>query len=114
MDPRAPAPPEPEALAVPEAARRLGRSTEQVRRYLREGRLRGRRIGNQWFIEAGALAEFRTALAAGAGEGAFLARVPPGDVVEPLAETIGIGRGGGRVAIADGKDAYRRSARWRR
>jgi hypothetical protein len=28
----------------------LGRSTEQVRRYLREGKLPGRRIGGQWFI----------------------------------------------------------------
>lgn len=38
-------------LTVSEAATRLGRSIEQVRRYLREGKLRGRRIGQQWFIE---------------------------------------------------------------
>ena len=37
-------------ITVPEAAQRLSRSTEQVRRYLREGKLDGRRIGNQWFI----------------------------------------------------------------
>ena len=37
-------------ITVPEAAQRLSRSTEQVRRYLREGKLAGRRIGNQWFI----------------------------------------------------------------
>ena len=37
-------------ITVPEAAERLSRSTEQVRRYLREGKLAGRRIGNQWFI----------------------------------------------------------------
>ncbi len=37
-------------ITVNEAARRMGRSTEQVRRYLREGRLPGRRIGGQWFI----------------------------------------------------------------
>ncbi len=37
-------------ITVPEAAQRLSRSTEQVRRYLREGKLPGRRIGNQWFI----------------------------------------------------------------
>ena len=35
---------------VQEVARRVGRSTEQVRRYLREGQLEGRRIGGQWFI----------------------------------------------------------------
>ena len=39
-----------------EAARQLGRSIEQVRRYLREGKLPGRRIGQQWFIEEDALA----------------------------------------------------------
>jgi excisionase family DNA binding protein len=38
-------------ITVAEAARRLNRSTEQVRRYLREGKLRGQRIGNQWFVE---------------------------------------------------------------
>ena len=37
-------------ITVPEAAERLSRSTEQVRRYLREGKLAGQRIGNQWFI----------------------------------------------------------------
>jgi excisionase family DNA binding protein len=42
-------------LTVAEAAKRLNRSTEQVRRYLREGKLKGQRVGNQWFIEEGAL-----------------------------------------------------------
>ena len=37
-------------ITVNEAARKMGRSTEQVRRYLREGKLVGRRIGGQWFI----------------------------------------------------------------
>jgi excisionase family DNA binding protein len=46
-------------LTVDEAARRLNRSIEQVRRYLREGRLPGRRIGQQWFIEEAALAAWR-------------------------------------------------------
>ena len=43
-------------VTVAEAARRLGRSIEQVRRYLREGKLPGQRIGQQWFIEEEALA----------------------------------------------------------
>ncbi len=43
-------------ITVQEAARRLGRSIEQVRRYLREGKLRGERIGQQWFIEDASLA----------------------------------------------------------
>jgi len=46
-------------VTVDEAARRLGRSIEQVRRYLREGRLRGQRIGGQWFVEESALDEWR-------------------------------------------------------
>ncbi len=37
-------------VTVPEAAKRMGRSLEQVRRYLREGKLSGERIGHQWFI----------------------------------------------------------------
>jgi excisionase family DNA binding protein len=42
-------------ITVQEAARRLNRSIEQVRRYLREGKLKGQRIGQQWFIEESAL-----------------------------------------------------------
>jgi len=43
-------------ITVAEAARRLDRSIEQVRRYLREGKLKGQRIGNQWFVEESTLA----------------------------------------------------------
>jgi len=42
-------------ISVAEAARRLGRSLEQVRRYLREGKLKGQRIGGQWFVEEASL-----------------------------------------------------------
>ena len=42
-------------ITVAEAARRLNRSIEQVRRYLREGKLKGQRIGNQWFVEESGL-----------------------------------------------------------
>lgn len=42
-------------VTVNAAARRIGRSTEQVRRYLREGKLAGKRIGGQWFIRETAL-----------------------------------------------------------
>lgn len=38
-------------ITVAEAARRLDRSIEQVRRYLREGKLKGQRIGGQWFVD---------------------------------------------------------------
>ena len=37
-------------LTVAETAKLLQRSTEQVRRYLREGSLPGRRLGGQWFV----------------------------------------------------------------
>jgi excisionase family DNA binding protein len=46
-------------ISVAEAAKRLKRSTEQVRRYLREGKLRGQRVGNQWFVEEASLEESR-------------------------------------------------------
>jgi len=42
-------------ITVVEAARRLGRSLEQVRRYLREGKLKGQRVGGQWFVEEASL-----------------------------------------------------------
>ncbi len=42
-------------VTVAEAAQRLGRSLEQVRRYLREGKLKGQRVGGQWFVEEASL-----------------------------------------------------------
>lgn len=96
-------------LSVAETARRLNRSTEQVRRYLREKRLRGHRIGGQWFIEARALAEF---VASTAAERGFTARLFNHPDRDPLAATIAITQGNSSN-IADGKDAYRR-AFWRR
>lgn len=97
-------------VTVAEAAKRLDRSTEQVRRYLREGRLRGRRIGGQWFIERPALDGFHEGLRVQSG---FLDKFRPSDELDPLARVIGIGRGGGSN-IAEGKEAYRRAFRWRR
>jgi excisionase family DNA binding protein len=51
---------EKDALTVQGVARELGRSEEQVRRYLRAGKLRGQRIGKQWFIEEGDLEEMKS------------------------------------------------------
>ena len=45
-------------FTVSEAATYLGRSVEQVRRYLREKVLSGYRVGNQWFVDRKALEEF--------------------------------------------------------
>jgi excisionase family DNA binding protein len=97
-------------VTVAEAAQRLERSTEQVRRYLREGRLTGQRIGGQWFINEDALIAFQQVMREERG---FLEKVKPANVVDPLEAVIGIGRGGGSN-IAEGKDAYRRSFWWRR
>lgn len=38
-------------ITVAEAARRAHLSQEQVRRNLRDGKLRGQRVGNQWFVD---------------------------------------------------------------
>ncbi len=38
-------------LTVPEAARRVGRNPETIRRWIREGKLPSRKIGTQHFIE---------------------------------------------------------------
>ncbi len=46
-------------VTVQEVARELGRSIEQIRRYLREGKLSGRKLGQQWFVERRALERFK-------------------------------------------------------
>jgi excisionase family DNA binding protein len=38
-------------ITVAQAAERLKLSQEQVRRNLRDGKLRGQRVGNQWFVD---------------------------------------------------------------
>jgi excisionase family DNA binding protein len=42
-------------LTVPEAARRVGRDPETIRRWIRSGRLRARKVGTQHVIEEGDL-----------------------------------------------------------
>ena len=51
-------------LTVKDVASELGRSIEQVRRYIREGRLPARKIGLQWFVAPEQLHSFRS----GAGQ----------------------------------------------
>lgn len=38
-------------LTVPEAARRVGRNPETIRRWIRAGRLRSQKVGTQHFVE---------------------------------------------------------------
>ena len=88
-------------LTVADAARILGRSTEQVRRYLREGVLPGERIGNQWFIAEFDLQHMLEARQRGAG----LAEILGAGDRDPLGSVIGIGSsGGGEIAL--GATAY--------
>lgn len=42
-------------LTVPQAARRVGKDPETIRRWIRSGRLRSRRVGTQHLIEEGDL-----------------------------------------------------------
>jgi excisionase family DNA binding protein len=44
-------------LTVPEAARRIGKNPETIRRWIRSGRLRARKVGTQHVIEEQDLAE---------------------------------------------------------
>lgn len=44
-------------LTVPEAAKRAGRNPETIRRWIREGKLRARKIGTQHVLEEADLVE---------------------------------------------------------
>lgn len=93
-------------LSVADAANRLNRSTEQVRRYLREGRLQGQRLGGQWFIERAVLDAFADAVTT---PKSFVDRLSPAADHHPLDDVIGIGDGPG-ANIGQGKPSYRAAA----
>ena len=46
-------------LTIKEVAVEFDRSIEQVRRYVREGKLPARKMGMQWFVDPGDVEEFR-------------------------------------------------------
>jgi len=50
-------------LTVPEAARRLRKNPETVRRWIREGKLRSTRIGTQHLVDEADLDQFRAGAA---------------------------------------------------
>lgn len=93
-------------LTVAQAARILERSTEQVRRYLREDRLSGQRIGGQWFIDRSALRQFADTSRA---RQTFLHRVGAARTLRPLDSVIGIADGTGSD-ISRGKREFLRTA----
>jgi excisionase family DNA binding protein len=89
-------------LTVAETAKLLRRSTEQVRRYLREGVIPGRRVGGQWFVDRAAAERFMAQRGAASD---FVRRLLVASDRNPLGATIAIGGSGGG-AIAAGKTAY--------
>ena len=91
-------------MTVAETARLLQRSTEQVRRYLREGELPGRRLGGQWFVDREDAETFARQRRDGTE---FLRRLASSDS-DPLREVIAIGGSGG-ADIAGGRARYLRS-----
>ena len=48
-----------EDLTLMQVARELGRSLEQVRRYVREEKLPARKLGMQWFVKRRDLKAFK-------------------------------------------------------
>jgi excisionase family DNA binding protein len=47
-------------LTVPEAAKKVGRNPETLRRWIREGRLRASRVGTQYLLDEDDLASLLT------------------------------------------------------
>ena len=47
-----------ELLTVEETAQRLGRNPELVRRWLRDGTLRGEKYGSSWMVRSSELTRF--------------------------------------------------------
>jgi excisionase family DNA binding protein len=90
-------------ISVAETALLLKRSTEQVRRYLREGRLPGRRMGGQWFVDRSAVSAFGNTRRK---EDRFTHNIKPASRTRPLDDVIGIGEGPGSN-ISNGKLEYR-------
>jgi excisionase family DNA binding protein len=90
-------------LTVAETARALKRSTEQVRRYLREGVLPGQRLGGQWFVARADVERFTRQR----GGPDFLRRLTASDP-DSLGGVISIGGSGG-ADIASGRIPYLRS-----
>lgn len=97
-------------IPVSGVAKRLGRSTEQVRRYLREGTLQGVRIGQQWFVESDVLDTFQNRVKE---RKSFLQKLKTASQTRALDDVIAIGDGPGSN-LGEGKDEYRKSAWWRR
>jgi hypothetical protein len=97
-------------IPVNVVAKRLGRSTEQVRRYLREGTLVGERFGQQWFVDRDVLEAFETRTRE---RKSFLQKLRPAGEIRALEDVIGIGDGPGSN-LGDGKEEYRKTAWWRR
>jgi excisionase family DNA binding protein len=91
-------------LTVVETAKLLQRSTEQVRRYLREGVIPARRIGGQWFIDRGDAEAFLSRR----GSASDFARRLAASERDPLGATIAVGGSGGSN-VAAGRAAYLRS-----
>ena len=57
-------------LTVPEAAKRIGKNPETVRRWIREGKLRSMKVGTQHLVDERDLANL-------IGQGAATAPIPP-------------------------------------
>ena len=77
-------------LTVPEAARKAGRDPETIRRWIRTGRLRARKIGTQHVIEESDLApllEERDALPLPEPWGRTATGEPMPDVVRAVRES---------------------------
>lgn len=99
-----------DGMSVAEVARTLNRSTEQVRRYLREGQLAGRRVGGQWFVEPAAVHAFSSDQKK---EDRFLRDLRTASRIKPLDAVIGIGSGPGSD-IVRGLSSYRAASLHRR
>jgi excisionase family DNA binding protein len=81
-------------LTVPEAARRIGRDPETVRRWLRSGRLPSKKVGTQYLIDEADLDAIEGDNHEEEAVPSYLRTTPDGDLIPNVVRWVHLSRQG--------------------